>query len=162
MEAARHPPVICPFRVQFEKVTHRGQGERRSKWQRRERRHGSDRPVVGTVRHAAGGVFEEATFPPVDTHRPKTRPVARREPPGVGAIGSVFVRVPPRVFSLDVDRAAAVFEIVTALFPHERIPDLPKIDPGMGKLMDEERARVEEIATVNAVSYTHLTLPTNR
>src|SRR5207244_10227710 len=73
IEAARQPPSILPLRVQLEKVTHGGQGERRSKWQRRKRRHGSDRPVVWTIGHAAGGVFEEATFPTAAANRPPPR-----------------------------------------------------------------------------------------
>ena len=79
----------------------------------------------------ARGVFEEATLPSANTLGPIARPVARREPPAVGAIGSVFAGVEPCVLSLDVDRAAAVLEIIAAFFPHERILNLSKIDPGV-------------------------------
>ena len=94
----------------------------------------------GTPRAA----YSKKALPSANAQVRAARPVARRKPQQSGpevpySFGS------SRASRLDVDRAAAVLEIVDALFAHERIPDSAKIDPGVRKLMDEERTRVQNI-----------------
>ncbi len=132
-------------------MAQRRQGKLRRKRQRRKRRAWIDRPVVGPIGHAARGIAQKAAFPAVDLHRLETRSVVRREAPTILAIAFEVVRIAPRVFALDINGAPAVLEIVAVLFAHEAIADAGEIDPGLGKMMDEERPGIEKLAIVDVL-----------
>src|SRR6202045_1292918 len=61
------------------------------------------------------------------------------------------VRIAPCVFALDISGTPAVFEIVAVFLAHEAISYAGEIDPGMGKMMDEERPGIKKLVIVDVL-----------
>ena len=132
-------------------MAQRRQGKLGRERQRRERRARVDGAVVGPIGHAARGIAEKAALPAVDLQRRETGSVARGDAPAILAIAFEFVRIAPCIFALDIRGAPAVFEIVAVLLAHEAIAYAGEIDPGMGKMMNEERPGIEKLVIVDVL-----------
>src|SRR5262249_39740432 len=141
----RHPEVHPG------KVTYRGDHNLRRKRERGKNDPRGDGAVVGTKRGAARNVVEELALNAVHRALAPARSVAGRETPAVRAVTREVHRIADGVLLLDEGRLPAVLEVVAAAVPHELVADAAKIYPHVGKLVREERARVEQLSIVDGL-----------
>ena len=100
-----------------------------------------DGPVVRAVRYTACDIIKKAALNARDlAHRPAGS-ITRRQPPEILAVANEGVQVMNGILLLHMGRAPAILEVVAALAAHKEILDSPEVDPQVGVLMDEERAK---------------------
>src|SRR2546430_1149780 len=99
-----------------------------------------DRAVVLGIKAAAGYGIEKLCRLPFDLQNLRAGTFAGGEPPTDFTVAFPLFRIAPGVLTLHVGGAAAVFEIVDAVFAHEFILNLPQVKPDMRELMIKERA----------------------
>src|SRR6202162_5472874 len=130
-------------------MAQRRQGKFGCERQRCEHRARIDGAIVGPVGHATCGIAEKTAFPTVDLQCLETGPVVCRDTPTVLAIAFKPERITPCVFALHIRGAPAIFEIVALFLAHEEIAYAGKIDPGLRKMMNEERPRIKKFVIVD-------------
>src|ERR1700730_6333517 len=151
IETARQSRLPDHLGIARTKMVQRRQGKLGRERQRRECRAWADGAVIGPVGHAACGIAEKTAFPAVDLQRLEAGPVIRRDAPTILAIACEPVRIAPCVFALDISGTPAVFEIVAVFLAHESISYAGEIDPGLGKMMDEERPGIKKLVIVDVL-----------
>ena len=96
------------------------------------------------VPHCMGELSREAgRLAQFGVVRGRCGPVTRRQAPAQVTAGFEAERVPGPVLLLHVGRAPAVLEVVALLLAHVGIGDTAKVDPHVGKLVDEEGSRIQ-------------------
>src|ERR1019366_5594775 len=149
VESARQSRILDHFWIARAKMAQRRQSNFRREWQRREYRTRVDGTVIGPIRHTARGIAEKTAFPTVDLQCLETGPLVCRDTPTVLAIAFKPERITPCVFALHIRGAPAVFEIVALFLAHEEIAYAGKIDPGLRKMVNEERPRIKKFVIVD-------------
>src|SRR5262249_50948542 len=71
--------------------------------------------------------------------------------PAALAVSLEFVGIALGVLALDQRRAPAVLKVVAALLAHEAVADAAKIDPRVRVLVDEQRAAVEAVDSIQVL-----------
>src|SRR5436190_12690441 len=121
----------------------RWQHDLRCERQRCNHRPGSKRAVIRSERNSTPFIVIKVDGSPVDAPLCRSRPIARRQPPYMFAIGLKMFWIPNRVLLLCISRATSVLDIVDCLAFHILILDAAKVDPHVRKLMNEKWSGVK-------------------
>src|SRR5262245_27961304 len=134
-------------------VRDRRQDDLRREWERGDHGPGSNRAVVGAIRHAAREVVEKPPLDSVDRELELPRSVARSETPAEFTVVREAARIADGILLLHLGCTPAVLEIVDPVFPHEGVLDAAEIDPHMGKLVRKQGSRIEELSVIDGLPF---------
>src|SRR5450631_167002 len=137
IESAGKPIAAADLRIGAQHMTRSSKrclGAERHRCRHRPRR---DRSIIRSIGRTARHIAEITTVPTALTQFAIPWTIPRRYPPQVPIIAFVVPRIARAILAMDRNRVLGVFEVITALFAHERVTNASIVDPRMRKQMRE-------------------------